>query len=277
MKHLVLGSSGQIGYHLCEHILNKTNDTLSTFDIIDNRYEDLRINNNLILEKYIEESDFIYFLAFDVGGSRYLSRYQDTYNFINNNTKLISNTFELLNKYNKPFLFASSQMSNMSHSTYGVLKSIGESYTKSIGGIITHFWNVYGIEKDFNKSHVITDFVIKAIKHKHIDMLTDGEESRQFLYGDDCSEALYILSQKFKDLDKTQPYHVTSFQWTKIIEIAKIIQSELDCSITPGLRQDDLQLNKMNSPNELMLDHWKPKTTIQSGIKKIINYYANSN
>ena len=85
MKHLVLGSSGQIGYHLCEHILNKTNDTLSTFDIIDNRYEDLRINNNLILEKYIEESDFIYFLAFDVGGSRYLSRYQDTYNFINNN------------------------------------------------------------------------------------------------------------------------------------------------------------------------------------------------
>ena len=44
MKHLVLGSSGQIGYHLCEHILNKTNDTLSTFDIIDNRYEDLRSN-----------------------------------------------------------------------------------------------------------------------------------------------------------------------------------------------------------------------------------------
>ena len=42
-------------------------------------------------------------------------------------------------------------MSNMSYSPYGVMKRVGELYTKSLGGKIVHFWNVYGIEKDMDK------------------------------------------------------------------------------------------------------------------------------
>jgi nucleoside-diphosphate-sugar epimerase len=74
------------------------------------------------------------------------------------------NVFNLLKKYNKKFIFASSTMSNMINSNYGVLKKIGESYSKSLGGIIVKFWNVYGIEKDMKKSHVITDFILNAKK-----------------------------------------------------------------------------------------------------------------
>ena len=75
---------------------------------------------------------FVFFLAFDVGGSRYLKKYQHTFDFINNNTHLMAQAFDALNKYNKPFVFASSQMSNMSYSPYGVLKRVGELYTKSL-------------------------------------------------------------------------------------------------------------------------------------------------
>ena len=74
----------------------------------------------------------MYFLAFDVGGSHYLKKYQHTFQFIDNNTRLIANAFGLIEKYNKPFVFASSQMSNMSYSPYGVLKRVGELYTKSL-------------------------------------------------------------------------------------------------------------------------------------------------
>ena len=49
----------------------------------------------------------------------------------------------------------------MSYSPYGVMKRVGEMYTKSLGGLIVHFWNVYGIEKDMEKAHVITDFISK--------------------------------------------------------------------------------------------------------------------
>ena len=52
-----------------------------------------------------------------------------------------------------PFIFASSQMSNMSHTHRTVLmKRVGELYTKSLNGLIVKFWNVYGIEKDMEKS-----------------------------------------------------------------------------------------------------------------------------
>ena len=35
-------------------------------------------------------------------------------------------------------------MSNMTHSPYGILKSIGETYTRALKGLIVKFWNVYG-------------------------------------------------------------------------------------------------------------------------------------
>lgn len=272
MKSLVLGSSGQVGYHLVNFLKNN-NDTVFTFDVVDNKYEDLRLFPNYILENYIDQCDFIYFLAFDVGGSKYLSQYQKTYNFIYNNTALMVNTFELIKKHNKPFIFASSQMSNMNHSTYGILKKLGEEYTKSLNGMVVHFWNVYGIEHDEQKSHVITDFIKKALSSNTIDMITDGNEKRQFLHADDCSEALYILANKFYSLDKNQNYHITSFEWTTIIDIAKFIQLKTNCQIIPGKKQDTVQLDKMNPPDKYILQYWQPKITLNNGIENIIEYY----
>ena len=182
---LVLGSSGQIGYHLCQY-LKKEKYKVFKFDIMDGKKYDLRINKNQLLESYIKKSHYVFFLAFDVGGSRYLARYQDSSKFILNNLSLIANTFELLSKFKKPFLFASSQMSNMSYSNYGLLKLIGEKVSTTLNGNSVKFWNVYGVEKDLKKSHVITDFVIKALTKKKIKMLTNGAESREFLHAEDC-------------------------------------------------------------------------------------------
>ena len=46
-------------------------------------------------------SDFIFFLAFDVGGSRYLKKYQNTFDFISNNMRIMENTFSILKKERK--------------------------------------------------------------------------------------------------------------------------------------------------------------------------------
>jgi len=161
MKHLILGSSGQIGFHLVSY-LKSVGEEVIEFDIVESSNQDLRIYNNNILEQAINECDFVHFLAFDIGGSLYMEKYQDTFGFIDNNIKIMDRTFDLLKKYNKPFIFASSQMSNMSYSTYGILKAIGEKYTESLNGLVVKFWNVYGYEKDEEKSHVITDFIKMA-------------------------------------------------------------------------------------------------------------------
>ena len=172
MRIVVLGSSGQIGAYLSEYLTNKGH-LVREFDIVNGQHEDMTHIPNPFLRNEIMESDFVFFLAFDVGGSHYLKKYQHTYKFINNNTRMMANVFGLLSEYKKPFVFASSQMSNMSYSPYGVMKRVGELYTKSLNGLIVKFWNVYGIEKDMEKAHVITDFIAKGFKTGVIDMMTD--------------------------------------------------------------------------------------------------------
>ncbi len=124
---------------------------------------------------------------------------------------MMVNVFGLLEKYKKPFVFASSQMSNMSHSPYGTLKRVGELYTQTLKGLTVKFWNVYGIEKDMEKAHVITDFIRKGFEEGSFDMLTDGTEERQFLYAEDCCEALETVMNCYSDFKPSDPLHITSF------------------------------------------------------------------
>jgi nucleoside-diphosphate-sugar epimerase len=268
MKHLVLGSSGQVGYHLVD-ILKQQNQEVITFDIVESPNQDLRIYNSELLEKKIKECDFIHFLAFDIGGSLYMKKYQDTFDFISNNIKIMNNVFDVIKKYNKPFIFASSQMSNMSYSTYGILKAIGEKYTEALGGLVVKFWNVYGYEKDEEKSHVITDFIKMAKTDNIIKMRTDGVESRQFLYGDDCAECLITLANQYNNIERNIPLHITNFEWNQIITIAEIIQRLTGCDVVPGVDKDTVQLDKRNEPDPYILNFWKPKTTLEEGINKI--------
>ena len=267
---LILGSSGQIGLELTKFLKSK-NYNVFEFDIVEDELEDLRIHNNEILEKYIRDSDFVFFLAFDVGGSRYLQKYQKTFEFLHNNVRIMSNTFYLLRKYSKPFIFSSSQMSNMSYSPYGVSKAVGENYTSCLGGLTVKFWNVYGEERDLEKSHVITDFINKAKHTGLIDMLSDGSESRQFLHAQDCCECLLQLSLIYDSLDKSKEYHITSFSWNTINEIAEEISKNFEnCKIERAASKDDVQKDKKNEPDPYILNFWEPKITIEDGIKDII-------
>ena len=267
MKYLVLGSTGQIGSELCK-FLKKEGHKVLTFDIEDDSIQDLRVRG--MVNSLVNESDFVMFLAFDVGGSRYLKKYQHTYDFIDNNARLMVHTFDALKSYRKPFIFASSQMSNMSYSPYGIAKALGESYTRALNGIIVKFWNVYGPEHNLEKSHVITDFILKAKDYGHITMLTDGKEERQFLHAEDCSNALVILSKQYNEIDRSQELHITNFEWNTILEVADIINETFSCKITPAVEKDTVQLNKRNEPDPYILNFWKPIISLKEGIGKII-------
>jgi nucleoside-diphosphate-sugar epimerase len=158
----------------------------------------------------------------------------------------------------------------MSYSPYGSLKAVGEQYTKALGGLVVKFWNVYGIENDLEKAHVITDFIIKAKKTGVIDMMTDGRESRQFLYADDACSALYELMLRYDEPDRGRELHVTSFKDTKIIEIADYIAIKLNAKVRPGLLKDLVQKDKKNIPDPYIKKFWTPSTKIWDGIDKVM-------
>ena len=245
MRVTILGSSGQIGAYLTEYLRKKGHE-VTEFDKNLDAKHDMTVIPNIKLHGAIMNSDFVFFLAFDVGGSHYLKKYQHTFGFLDNNARMMVNAFEYIAKYKKPFIFASSQMSSMSYSPYGVMKRVGELYTKSLNGLIVKFWNVYGIEKDMEKAHVITDFIKKGFETGTIDMMTDGTEQREFLYAEDCCEALETIMLEYSEFTSDSDLHITTFSNTTILEIGKIIQGLFRANgkkvtLNPAQAKDEVQ------------------------------------
>ena len=275
MKIAILGSSGQIGSYLTEYLREKDHEVFE-FDIVNGEYQDMTHIPNTYLRNAIMNSDFVFFLSFDVGGSHYLKKYQHTFNFIDNNARMMVNVFGLIEQYEKPFVFASSQMSSMSYSPYGVLKRVGELYNKSLQGLIVKFWNVYGIERDMEKAHVITDFIHKGFKTGKIDMMTDGKEQREFLYAEDCCEAMETILQNYNSFSSDDELHITTGASTSILEIAQHIQVlfkkiNLEIDIVPNKSKDEVQKDARNISDPYIKKWWTPKTNIVDGLSKVFD------
>lgn len=273
MKITILGSAGQVGAYLTQYLKAKGHDVIE-FDVVNADWQDMTRIPNVNLHDALKDVDFCFFLAFDVGGSHYLKKYQHTFNFINNNCRLMANAFHYLEKFEVPFVFASSQMSSMSYSPYGVMKRVGELYTESLGGKIVKFWNVYGIENDMEKAHVITDFIRKGFETGVIDMMTDGTEQREFLYAEDCCEALESVMVNYDDFTSFDPLHITSFVSTSILEVGEIIKNLFskdgkEVQVIPAESKDEVQKDARNQADQFITKWWKPKTSIESGIEKV--------
>jgi nucleoside-diphosphate-sugar epimerase len=271
---MVLGSEGQIGKPLSLY-LRKNNIKVYDVDLLSGKEHDLRGDCKLI-DYWLNSVDFVFFLAYDIGGTKFLKTRQGDFEFLMNNTKIMANTFSLLEKHKKPFIFASSVMAGMPWSTYGDLKRLGEHFTESLGGITTRFWNVYGPEHDEEKSHVITDFVKKAKTTGVIDMMTDGTEERQFLYADDCAAALLSLAQKYDEAKKHKKFDVSNFVWTDIKTIANTIAGHYNAKVIPSINVDSVQKNSKIEPNKNPIQiFWQPEKciSIEDGIAKMVEHY----
>ena len=271
MKYLILGSSGQIGTALTQWCDNNE-IAYEGFDIARAHEEDLRIEQNPRLLEALSNTDFVMFLAYDVGGSRYLSGKQNQLEFISNNARLMEYTFQAIQDSGKPFIFISSQMANLSFSPYGALKVVGEHYTRALGGIIVKLWNVYGVETDMEKSHVITDFIHKAKDTRCIDMITDGTESRQFLHAEDCSRCLMTLAEQYESIPRDQELHIASGSWNTILEVAELVASLFPgTAIKPAQAKDEVQQNARIAPDPFIHKYWTPTIQLEAGIHRVAN------
>lgn len=273
MRYLILGSSGLIGQGLFTY-LTAQGHTVTGIDISNGPEHDLRQYNNQYFLDCLGLADFVYFFAFDVGGSKYLSQYEKTFDFVSNNTKIMNTVFDALKTTNMPFIFASSQMSQMNHSAYGSLKLLGEHYTSILDGLTVRFWNVYGYEPISDRSHVVADFIHNAKYNQQIAMLTDGSEQRQLLHVDDCSAALYNLSLNYAQVNRTEQLHITNFKWTKIAELAQEVAKHFPgCKVIAGNNKDTVQHSILNEPSTDILKYWTPSIDLQTGIEKTIQCY----
>lgn len=272
MNVLVLGAEGQIGSALANRL--QPEHVVLRWDVEIDERMDLRDSSCIeSLTGAMEWADFVYFLAFDVGGSAYLAKHQHTTAYLSNNVRIMENFCAAHEACVEApdFVFASTQMSNMLYSSYGVLKRLGEFYTTALDGINVRFWNVYGNEFDPEKFHVVTDFVNAARSGQAIRMRTDGREQRQMLHSEDSADALVALMENRDRLDRSKYFDITSFEWVTIREIGEFIAAVFEVECIPGESTDDVQRDARNEPTDEITKYWSPRLTLEEGIMKVID------
>ena len=229
-KHLVLGSRGQVGTYLCDKITSQNHHELIEWDLTmgyDFNLADIMNYDRLVSEML--EVDFVHFLAFDVGGSKYLAKHQNSMSYIEGNVALMQNVFSALQYAEKPFYFASSQMQNMPESNYGLLKALGERYTSSLGGFNVRLWNAYGYERDPHKTHVITDFIRSALDTGRILCRTNGTERRNFTHAKDVATKLMHIATNSDEYMAKSPVPIFNNHENSISirDVAKMVAFEI--------------------------------------------------
>jgi GDP-L-fucose synthase len=263
MRVLVLGAGGVIGSAFARHV-EQQGHSVVRWDVSIDPDHDLRVPGSLHI--ILKDVDFVAFFAFDVGGSKYPT---ESAEYISNNMRLLENTFSALRESGLPFVHTTSQMSNMDHNPYGPLKRIAEFYTQYLGGINVKVWNVYGSERVGDKSHVIPDFIHQAKTTGTINMMTTGEETRQFLHADDFAAAVYHMMTHYDEF-KGQMIDISSYEWVSIRTVAELIADVFSARVIPGTIESTFQ-TKVNEPRPtfLLRSGWKPKISLKEGIEDL--------
>jgi len=157
---------------------------------------------------------------------------------------------------------------------------------------ITRIFNTYGPRMSINDGRVVSNFIVQALKNKEITIYGDGTQTRSFCYIDDMIDGLIKMMEyeenpinKHKyDYTKaslsgfTGPINLGGIDEIKIIELAKTIKdftnSKSEIKFKP-LPQDDPQRRKPDITMAKEKLDWRPKVSLESGLKKTINYFEN--
>ena len=304
-RALVTGAGGFIGHHLVKYLKNK-GYWVRGVDIKKPEYEDSSSNEFLVLDlrnrtncdvatKDVTE---VYNLAADMGGIGYITAYHAdiTRNSILSNVNMLESSRD--NKVEK-FLFSSSAcvypmyMQKEADVTplkeedawpaepeegYGLeklfMEKLCEYYYKDYGfeSRIVRFHNVFGPLGTYDGGKekapaAICRKIALAKDGSSIEVWGDGEQTRSFMYVDDCVEGIYRIGQsEFRD-----PLNLGTDRLVSINELVDIIASIAGKKIEKNHDVSQPQgVRGRNSDNNLLRKvlNWEPSITLEEGLKQ---------
>lgn len=141
---------------------------------------------------------------------------------------------------------------------------------------IVRIFNTYGPNMDVGDGRVVSNFIVQALKGQDITVYGEGLQTRSFCYVDDLVEGLIKMMNSPKGF--TGPVNIGNNREHTILDFAKKIIAMTGSKskiVYNDLPSDDPMQRKpdLSKANEKL--NWQPKTDLDTGLKKTIEYFSN--
>ena len=167
-------------------------------------------------------------------------------------------------------------------SPYGASKLAGEGYCSAyfqsfgINTVALRFGNVYG-PGSTHKASVVAKFIKQALAGEICEIYGSGNQTRDFIYIDDLTEAIL----KASDFEKGgEIFQIASSKERTVNEVVELIKQQLRIhrniemkTINAQQRIGDVERNYSDTSKARELLGWNSKTEIEIGINKTISWF----
>lgn len=300
-KILILGSTGLVGSNLYEKYLEKYPDA----NVLAPKRYSLNLNDWKDTLDYLltHKPDVVFLCAAKVGGIKANNDFKAS--FITENLKIQTNVIEACFLAGiKKLVFLGSSCIYPKHAevpikeesllsgyleptndAYAIAKIAGikmcQSYRQQYGSdyISVMPCNLYGPGDNFDltSSHVLPALIRKFHEAKlenkeSVEIWGTGKPMREFLYVEDLAEALIFLSENYSD---ERIINVGAGQDVTISDLADMIAKEVGYvgNIIFNSEYPDGTMRKVMDTSRISNLGWKPKTSLEEGIRKTYEYY----
>lgn len=304
MKILVAGSSGLVGSAL----INRLTKDLGKFEIVGISSKDLDLKDRT------KTFDFLSFLkpqvvidaAAKVGGIGANNNYP--VEFLSDNLQIQCNLIDASHnaKVDK-FIFLGSSCIYPRHakqpipeeellngyleptnSAYALAKISGIELIKSYRKEYGHNWislmpaNLYGPGDNFNlnNAHVLPTLIAKFFNAKkngsgEVELWGDGSPLREFLYVEDLADAVVFCMQNYNG---EEHLNIGSGEEVSIHKLAEVIKKIIGFNgqISWNTEMPNGMPRKILDSSKLLSLGWKPKYSLENGIKKTIEWFLSN-
>lgn len=307
MKCIVTGGAGFIGSHLCDQLVAQQHKVLCVDNLITGYKTNIAHLVGNPLFQFLEydcikplpentHADFIYHLASPASPSKYQLYPIET---LLVNSIGTYHLLELAKRTNARFVYASSSeiygdplqhpqketyWGNVNpigqRSCYDEGKRVGETLVSTyarqfdMDTYIIRIFNTYGPRMDANDGRVVSNFIRQAINKQPLTIYGDGSQTRSLCYISDLVDGIIKITKSNKLVGQAvnlgNDHELTIKKLAQIIvKIAKV-SNELSYDTLP---KDDPKKRKPDLSKVKKATGWKPKVSLETGLKKTLDYF----
>ncbi len=304
-KILITGSNGFIGRHIVSALTN-SNAILYLMDIksLEKGMSNEKNVNFVCIDLLDKEKlknvikeidpDIIFHLAADILRSQKL---EDADRILKVNVNGTINLLSALESINfDSFVFTSTSevygSDNISPfietmlpdpvSLYSFSKLTAENFCKFYAKkfnkplTILRLFNVYG---EGQNSDMFIPQILESCFNGNSFKMTKGKQTRDFIYIDDVVSA-FFKAATYKEM-RAEIFNIGSGKSHSMSHIAKLIASEFSKSEilefgALNYRENEIWKSEANITKSAQVLNWKPKFSLNSGIKKVVKFYLSN-